>query len=861
MSTVAADTTSEAYAQFGKWLTEQPFWLQDATYRIYTGKKIDDAQIRLYAEMCVAQSKGETPAYNHLTPSDLVRSKGDKKISVLSLSDIHGVNALADNASLDFSEQGVSIIYGLNGAGKSGYMRVFKHLSGSPYKEPIQPNIFKKVGAETPSCKVIVSQEGEQREAAYDLSSKQSTSLLSVCDVFDTRISNQYISSTNNVSYQPFVFTVLSELAPIADRISKYISALKETVSETTVIIPNELASSAHLQWVVCISKSTVIPKECLVWDEAKEKEHKTLPQLLDTDSVKKQLKLATTARNALTPICEDICVATESFNRERFEVAYQELTTAKRRYEAAQLLFSETANEQDQISVDSEDWKTLWSSAKNYYESLLRGEHGVSFGEDGSICPLCHQTITGDVHKRVKSVDQYINGSCSSEFQSAQEEFRRLCATLANRKTSAATITVSLNGVLSGEDMGIVTSAYNAIESLKTTSDNEGSYEVVNGMQLDEAKKVSAAKLDALNEEIDTLQNALTADERVKQQARLDQLNAQKWAFDNQETIQRVIRNLLRLAELEGTKQFLTTNKITAESNKLADSLITQAYIERFTRELSQMAPRLKVKLEKAPSQKGNSPYKVSIDVGEANKYKPEDILSEGEQRVVALAAFFADATGREELTPIIIDDPISSLDLNFEESATRRIVEIAKARQVIVFTHRISLLVGMCESCTSNDVPVKETHIRSAVKGKGIPDLEETYHGNIKTQLEELKDKLERAKKLDVDSEEYSDCIGHVCQQLRICVERSVEDELLLGIVRRFHKDIRTKNMVTRLPAIKDKDCKIIDDMMTKYSFGEHSQPSDSLPVQYTLDEIRTDIQAFIDWIKEYRKKQKSK
>ena len=43
--------------------------------------------------------------------------------------------------------------------------------------------------------------------------------------------------------------------------------------------------------------------------------------------------------------------------------------------------------------------------------------------------------------------------------------------------------------------------------------------------------------------------------------------------------------------------------------------------------------------------------------------------MLSEGEQRIVALAAFFADATGRNEQTPIIIDDPISSLDYNYEE------------------------------------------------------------------------------------------------------------------------------------------------------------------------------------------------
>lgn len=110
-----------------------------------------------------------------------------------------------------------------------------------------------------------------------------------------------------------------------------------------------------------------------------------------------------------------------------------------------------------------------------------------------------------------------------------------------------------------------------------------------------------------------------------------------------------------------------------------------------------------------------------------------------------------------------------------------------------------------------------------------------------------------------MDVDSAEYRDCIGRICQQFRICVERSVEDELLLGIVRRFHRNIRTNNMVMKLAAIEEKDCKIVDDMMTKYSFIEHSQPSDTYFLQYSIDEIEADIQIFIDWISEYKKKQK--
>lgn len=859
MSGVQSATTSEAYAQFGKWLIEQPYWLQDAAWRIYSGKEIDDAQIKLYAEMCVAQAKGETPSYNHLNSNEIFQQKGSRKVSVLSISDVCGVNALADNVGLDFAENGVTVVYGLNGAGKSGFMRVFKELSGCPYREPIQPNVFKKNGAKAPSCKVVVTQDGAQVEKTYDLSAKQENSVLAVCDVFDTRISNQYISATNNVSYQPFVFTVLSELAKIADRIGGHISSLVSAIPNVSVTIPAELETSPSLQWLKKIDKDTVIPSELIAWDEGKETEYLEIPKLLNSESVKQQQKLVAASIRSISSVLEDIRAALRSYDKDKFVLCYQEMMDAKRRFDAAQALFSSDAHKQDQISINSSDWKTLWSMARKYYEEFIYPEKGVHFANDGSLCPICHQEIRGSVYQRVNSVDQYINGSCSNDYQASQKAFAQLYSSVTDRRITAAFAKNTLSDIINKDELNAVVTAYEVIEAAKAQQSDEARYKMLVELNLGYIEKILSEQLNALTNSARQLEEALQDDAKLKLKERLEQLRSHKWVFDNQATIREAVSNIRHREELAAAKPFLTTNKITMETNKLANALITQAYIDRFTEELSKMARNIKVKLEKAASQKGNSPYKVTMDACDSKKYKPEDILSEGEQRIVALAAFFADATGREDCTPIIIDDPISSLDLNYEESATKRIVEIANSRQVIVFTHRISLLVGMSEACAAGNVPIKELHIRSTLSGKGLPDFEDVYHGNVKGQLGGLKDKLSRAKKMDADSAEYNDCIGRVCQQFRICVERSVEDVLLLGIVRRFHRNIRTNDMVTKLPAITEQDCKMVDDMMTKYSFVEHSQPSDILPLQYTIEEIENDIQAFMTWITEYNKKTK--
>jgi ABC-type Mn2+/Zn2+ transport system ATPase subunit len=63
--------------------------------------------------------------------------------------------------------------------------------------------------------------------------------------------------------------------------------------------------------------------------------------------------------------------------------------------------------------------------------------------------------------------------------------------------------------------------------------------------------------------------------------------------------------------------------------------------------------------------------------------------VLSEGEYRIVSLAAFLADVGGKDFSAPFVFDDPISSLDQDFEEAVVQRLVELSQERQVIIFTH----------------------------------------------------------------------------------------------------------------------------------------------------------------------------
>ena len=79
------------------------------------------------------------------------------------------VNALADGEQLTFDKIGVTIIYGDNGSGKSGYARILKKVcrARSPKADPILPNIYANASSAPPSATVEFSIGGQHRAATW----------------------------------------------------------------------------------------------------------------------------------------------------------------------------------------------------------------------------------------------------------------------------------------------------------------------------------------------------------------------------------------------------------------------------------------------------------------------------------------------------------------------------------------------------------------------------------------------------------------------------------------------------------------------------------------------------------------------
>lgn len=132
---------SDVNTEIIEWVNEQSYWVQLAVTKICANQEItDDLIVELLSVL--KTEDGQSKDHKIDFPSLLkTRSTSVGDIRLLSVGDIEGIDALAPRSPLPF-DQKLSVIYGNNGSGKSGYARILKRLCGKPNALELQPNVF-----------------------------------------------------------------------------------------------------------------------------------------------------------------------------------------------------------------------------------------------------------------------------------------------------------------------------------------------------------------------------------------------------------------------------------------------------------------------------------------------------------------------------------------------------------------------------------------------------------------------------------------------------------------------------------------------------------------------------------------------
>jgi hypothetical protein len=190
--------------------------------------------------------------------------------------------------------------------------------------------------------------------------------------------------------------------------------------------------------------------------------------------------------------------------------------------------------------------------------------------------------------------------------------------------------------------------------------------------------------------------------------------------------------------------------------------------------------------------------------------------VLSEGEQRAVALAAFLSELKMYSGKDSIIIDDPVSSLDHIRRSKVAARLIAEAKGRQVIVFTHDLVFLSECRYYAAEDAVPIEVLGIRRGPNGFGMrdPDGDPWAAKSIGGRKQWLTQQLSNLKKLQLAaSDEYEAQLRFFYDRLRESWERLIEEKVFAGVIMRFQPQVATLRL---------REAVLDDDIFAQIHFG---------------------------------------
>jgi ABC-type dipeptide/oligopeptide/nickel transport system ATPase subunit len=675
-------------------------------------------------------------------------------------------------------------------------------------------------------------------------------------DIFDTDCGRMYLEGESEVTYEPPALTFFSDLIAVCEQIARRIEGKLGRHPSKKPQIPTEFSETASGRWYSSLS-ATISDEHFAT--------HTNWSGVDDRSVAELEMRLAEKApadraRELLAKKQhgEDMVRKIEDHVEKLSDENCRRILTLKKdgiiKRETAQAAATKVFSESPLEGIGTDVWKHLWEHARTYSEGHAYPNRVFPHLASDAMCVLCHQPLSDDARRRLASFEEYVKGQAEIDAKAAEKALEDALTALGDIPTDQ-TIKIQCDaaGLAYEGNMPTVVKSLETLRQRKAKLLEVESKEDLPDAQdcipwLEETKK----KVSEYAEAARICQEDAASDTRTQLQAQLRELKARKWLAEQRDAIMVEIERLGAVERLNNAKRLADTRGLSRKKGELAEALITEAFVQRFRNELMALgATRIKVELVKKRVDRGHVLHELRL--ANARSGAPRDVLSEGEHRVVSLAAFLADVTGKLHPAPFVFDDPISSLDQDFEEAVVQRLVLLAADRQVIVFTHRVSLLVLIQEYCKREGREHKVICVRSESWGTGEPGDTPLFAKKPDKALNALlNEHLAKARRVHDEEGQaaYTPLAKSICSDFRILLERMIESELLADVVQRFRRELNTKGKLDKLARITAGDCEFFEVLMTKYSRYEHSQPGEA-PVSLPLpDELKKDLEALQKW-----------
>ncbi|MDP2804457.1 MAG: hypothetical protein Q8O24_00800 [Gallionellaceae bacterium] len=242
---------------FEAWLGDRHKWLQTAAHQLIESKApLTEVAITELSNLCLSEASGMgTHAFAAVVPGSIVQAAVRPALHIRGLSEVRGVNKIKDCASLSFGIGNLTVVYGANGSGKTGFSRVLKQACGSRAREDIHPNVFDKAN---PACEARISVTVDNAASDLDWTLKEGPLLpLRNVHVFDSKTASNYVFSQNEARYEPSRMRFVSALIGTCGKVAEHLSAQKMALVKALPQFPIVFAQTLSAKWLQSLLPTT----------------------------------------------------------------------------------------------------------------------------------------------------------------------------------------------------------------------------------------------------------------------------------------------------------------------------------------------------------------------------------------------------------------------------------------------------------------------------------------------------------------------------------------------------------------------------------------------------------------------------
>lgn len=856
-------------------------WQQDAIRRLFTLADFTESDLKDALAMLKAHyglQEGTPPTPLPLSASHVPQQvKDDKPVLLNSIGNVVNANRLATGQTLPFAIDGLTVVYGDNGSGKSGYCRILKKLCRvrEGAEEDVRGNAFDpgSVVSSTEATVRFTVGAGEPTEVRWKKGSPAPGALARI-SVFDAKTASLYADQQNKIEFLPHSLDVLTRLGEVCEKLVSTLDAdrtrLEQRIGVKLAELSADTEAGALLDRLVKGKLAQDLPSQeaieaACVWTGAHAAELAEAERELVSDSETLAAKCRSLHR-AVETIEGELRIAVTKLDDAAVQRCQKLCEAAKSAREAAVLAAAQTASGGLLPGFGSDAWRLLFKHARSYSAIAYPGE-AFPVTRQGSRCILCQQTLSADAAARFAKFDSYVQGAAESHAaheEQARDEARRSVESATSR--SAPDVQALLASLVDEEPdapgiIGAVDACFSAQADRRLamlaafTSGAWGGIDRLTDVpSLVEVRGRLAARA-AVHDA------AKKPEVRGMLQKKATELRDRKTISGVKDAILARRRDVDMLSRVQACRNACETKTISRKNTDLRKQYLTKDFEERLFREIEQLElGELPFKIQDK-SDKGASYLGVGLEA--AVKVRNKEVLSDGEFRALAIACFLTEVNSIAGHNGIIIDDPVSSLDNLRTRHVARRLAAEAKGgRQVIVFTHDLVFYHELRLAAAQRSVPMLGHWIRrTSDYGYGtIFQGEEPWVAKrVKTRLGDLEQKHAALKKAtDTAGDGYRERVKSFYTDLRETWERLVQELLLGGVVERFQLAVETQSLKQVL--VTDDDYRRVFFGMKRASeYSGHDRAPGAQAILPSKDEIARDLVDLRSYAEELKKRNK--